>query len=138
MGKKFYSYIECLLNGGSLTKDELLDIAQSSNTKELTGGANEVRKKIKGNQAHLCAALNVKSGCCSENCRYCSQSKYYNTLVKDYDILDGDVVKEFADYNLKNGVHNLGLSSSGGAYSYHTFCTSGGAERLLGRYHWFG
>lgn len=117
MNGNFSGYVKHLLAGGILTKDELLEIAQTIDTKELLEGANEVRKKIKGDQAHLCAALNIKSGCCSENCYYCSQSKYYKTHVNYYDIIESNTVKEFADFNLRHGVHNLGLSSSGGFYS---------------------
>lgn len=117
MNEIFNGYINRLLDGGTLSKAELLEISQTVDTKELLAGANKVREKIKGNQAHLCAALNIKSGYCSENCRYCSQSKYYKTHVKYYDIIESNTVKEFADFNLEKGVHNLGLSSSGGSYS---------------------
>lgn len=117
MSKHFEHCISHLLDGGNLSKEDLLNLSQTTATKELLDGANEVRKKIKGNQAHLCAALNIKSGCCSEDCRYCSQSKYYKTCVKYYDMIESDTVKEFADFNQENGVHNLGLSSSGGSYS---------------------
>lgn len=115
--KNFEEYIEFVENGGLLSSQELLDIAQNVELDVLMDGANRVRKRFRGNQAHLCAALNVKSGCCSENCKYCSQSKYYKTHVENYDIIADETVMNFADFNVANGVHNLGLSSSGGFYS---------------------
>lgn len=115
--KKFDDYIQYVLDGGQLVFDELIDIAQNMNLDTLMAGAKTIREKFKGSQAHLCSALNIKSGCCSENCRYCSQSKYYKTHVEYYDIIEPGRIKEFADYNIGKGVHNLGLSSSGGFYS---------------------
>lgn len=115
--KSFDDYMKYVLDGGQLVFDELIDIAQTVNLETLMAGANTIRKKFKGNQAHLCSALNIKSGCCSENCRYCSQSKYYKTHIESYDMIDAEHIMEFADYNVGKGVHNLGLSSSGGFYS---------------------
>lgn len=115
--KNFDDYIQYVLDGGQLVFDELIDIAQNVNLDTLMAGAKTIREKFKGSQAHLCSALNIKSGCCSENCRYCSQSKYYKTHVEYYDIIEPERIKEFADYNVGKGVHNLGLSSSGGFYS---------------------
>lgn len=115
--KNFDDYIKYVLDGGQLVFDELTDIAQNVNLDTLMAGAKTIREKFKGSQAHLCSALNIKSGCCSENCRYCSQSKYYKTHVRYYDIIESERIKEFADYNVGKGVHNLGLSSSGGFYS---------------------
>lgn len=115
--KSFDDYIQYVLDGGQLGFEELVDIVGNENLNALMTGANTIRERFKGGQAHLCSALNIKSGCCSENCRYCSQSKYYKTHVEYYDIIDPEQIKEFADYNVRKGVHNLGLSSSGGFYS---------------------
>lgn len=116
MNKKFDEYVQNVICGEDLLLDDLLDIVKNVETETLMLGANKIRESFKGNQAHLCAALNIKSGCCSENCMYCSQSKYYKTHVEYYDIIDEEKVDSFADFNLDNGVHNLGLSSSGGSY----------------------
>lgn len=117
MERSFSSYVENVSNGVSLSRSELLAIARNVELESLMAGANELRKNTMGDQAHLCAALNIKSGLCRENCRYCSQSQYHKTHVKHYDIIDNDAIREFADFNYSKGIHNLGLSSSGGFYS---------------------
>ena len=41
--------------------------------------ANEVRKKYAGNEIESCALSNIKSGNCSEDCKFCAQSGHYKT-----------------------------------------------------------
>lgn len=110
-------YTEKILEGDELTRKELIDISENADTKSLLSSADYIRREKKGSQADLCAAFNIKSGRCSEDCRYCSQSGFYNTNSKYYDIVDSEKVLEFAERSQTNGVHNLGLSSSGGALS---------------------
>lgn len=109
--------IRVILSGGELPIEELLDLAENEELEVLMSAANTIRKEYKGDEAHLCAALNIKSGRCSENCKYCSQSGYYKTHVKYSDLISVNDIQKFADFSINNGVHNLGLSSSGGYFS---------------------
>ncbi|MBN1441914.1 MAG: biotin synthase BioB [Planctomycetes bacterium] len=47
-------------------------------------------------EIQLCALLSIKTGRCSEDCAYCSQSAHYDTPVEDENILDVDAVLEAA------------------------------------------
>ena len=120
--------IRIILSGGELSDEELLDLAENEELEVLMTSANTIRKEYKGNAAHLCAALNIKSGSCSEDCKYCSQSGYYKTHVKHSNLISVEDIQKFADFSIKNGVHNLGLSSSGGYF------TSLDDEKLLDIY----
>jgi len=41
--------------------------------------ANRVRQACCGNVVDLCSIINIKSGNCSENCAFCSQSAHHPT-----------------------------------------------------------
>ena len=42
----------------------------------------------------LCTLINIKTGRCPENCRYCSQSAHYKTDIKESKLSNLDFVKE--------------------------------------------
>ena len=86
-----------VLQGHVLTPEEGLAILQSDDGQLLSvlAAAYRVRHRWFGNRVHLNFLVNAKSGHCSEDCGYCSQSsiskaeitKY--TMLGDDDILDG-------------------------------------------------
>ncbi len=45
----------------------------------LAAAANEVRVKFAGGMIESCALSNIKSGNCSEDCKFCAQSAHYKT-----------------------------------------------------------
>lgn len=107
-----------IVNGGEITKEEAIklinvDHNNSEVCDHLFDAANEIRKAFVGNKADLCTIMNVKSGKCSEDCTYCSQSAHYNTGVKMYDLLDYEIVLERALEMQSEGAHRFSLVSSG-------------------------
>lgn len=109
--------INKVYSGENLTFDELMFLSTHMATEELLLQANKVREYFHGNQIELCAAMNLKSGKCNEDCRYCSQSAFYNTDIPVYPMQDPEAVWEFATYNQNKGVTNFELSTSGGYLS---------------------
>lgn len=110
-------YVKRILNGEDLAYQELCYIGDKPDTDILLESANQIRKAFRGNHINLCAAINLKAGRCSENCKYCSQSAYYKTYVKGYGMKEPEEVMDFAEFNQKQGVANFELSTSGGALS---------------------
>ncbi len=106
-----------IFNGENLSQEEILYISEYSETEELLDFANRVREKYHKNKISLCAAMNLKSGKCSEDCKYCSQSGFYNTNIPVYPMQDIEKVLEFAAFNEKQGITNFELSTSGGDLS---------------------
>jgi len=64
----------------------------------LLNGADLIREHYFGKEIHLCTICNGKSGRCSEDCRFCSQSAFYNTDAPNYPIMKKE---ELA----KGGIH---------------------------------
>ncbi|MEC4806873.1 MAG: biotin synthase BioB [Jaaginema sp. PMC 1079.18] len=55
----------------------LTQIAGQDNILKLCQAADRVRQACCGNTVDLCSIINVKSGNCSENCSFCSQSAHH-------------------------------------------------------------
>ncbi len=55
------------------------------------------------NTVQLSTLLNIKSGGCSEDCKYCSQSARYQTDVENEKLMDPETVLQFARQAQANG-----------------------------------
>lgn len=71
---------ERIINGEILSREEALALTQipgQENILLLCEAADKVRQACCGNTVDLCSIINVKSGNCSENCGFCSQSAHH-------------------------------------------------------------
>ncbi|HXR04354.1 MAG TPA: biotin synthase BioB [Verrucomicrobiae bacterium] len=103
---------ERVLSGGRISREEalwLFNLEDSADIFDLLSWANRIREKFKGNKIHLCSIVNAKAGACSENCRFCSQSSFYQTGSPKYGFVDPGPVAEAADEANRNGVTAVGL-----------------------------
>ena len=64
---------------------------------ELCAAANDVRAHFCGNVFDVCTIINGKSGKCSENCKFCAQSRYYRTKVDAYSLIGSETIVEQAN-----------------------------------------
>lgn len=130
--KKFIEELtQQVLNGKEITYDEAFKIINiDENDTEilevLFEGANKIRQEYVGNKVDLCTIMNARSGKCSEDCKYCSQSVHYNTGVNEYDLLNYDEILERALEVQKSGAHRFSLVTSGRGIS-----SEGELEKLV-------
>lgn len=75
--------------------------------------ANLLREKYKGKKIELCAIINAKSGLCSEDCIFCSQSSRYKTNVQVYPLIKKEEIVEKALEAKKYGVKRFSIVISG-------------------------
>lgn len=70
-----------IIAGDPISRSEALALTQQVNTQDeimlLCQAADRVRQACCGNIVDLCSIINVKSGNCSENCSFCSQSSHH-------------------------------------------------------------
>lgn len=69
-----------IIAGDLLQREEAIALTNIEGTESillLCAAADNVRKACCGNKVDLCSITNVKSGNCSENCAFCSQSAYH-------------------------------------------------------------
>lgn len=74
------SLADAVIAGHQITKAEALALATITDPQsilELCEAANRIRESCCGNVVDLCSIINVKSGNCSENCGFCSQSAHH-------------------------------------------------------------
>lgn len=102
-----------VLNGELIGKEEALFLAEEAPLNELTEAANEIRKHFCENKFDICTIINGKSGKCSENCKFCAQSSFYNTKINEYSLLDSKSIVKEAKYNDERGVLRFSIVTSG-------------------------
>ena len=70
-----------IVAGDRIGRASALDLVRTINTQDeillLCEAADRVRQACCGNVVDLCSIINVKSGNCSENCSFCSQSAHH-------------------------------------------------------------
>lgn len=106
-------YKQQVLKGKDLTYVEAVALSKSKDKEALYLAADEIRQYFCGNTIDLCSITNAKSGKCSQDCKWCSQSSHYETGVEEYDIVDTIKTIKEAISNDKQGVNRHSLVTSG-------------------------
>lgn len=104
---------ERVLSGGQVTYEEGLLLTEAIDKEALYAAADRIRAHHHGNRIDLCSIVNARSGRCSENCKWCSQSKFHQTDIEVYDLIPHDTAVRQALQNEKAGVRKFSLVTSG-------------------------
>jgi len=104
---------ERVLNGGRVTYEEALLLTEALDKEALYAAADRIRTHFHGDRVDLCSIVNARSGRCSENCKWCSQSKFHRTDIEVYDLIPHDDAVRQALQNEKAGVRKFSLVTSG-------------------------
>lgn len=96
----------------SRAEAEALLVGLPGSLMELLGRAAAV--SLSGGAAPFtCGIVNAKSGLCSENCAFCSQSVYHDTAAAVYDLISEAALLERARLLAGSGVDYMGVVTSG-------------------------
>ncbi len=114
-------YIEkaySVLQGETLKRELLGNLSelQGEDIPDLLSLANKVKNRFSGN-THICTIMNAKSGICSEDCRFCSQSSHHSTGAEIFDLKDKNDILKKAGETYATGVESFGIVTSGTGYS---------------------
>ncbi len=106
---------EKVIKGYKITFEEALYLIKrpDDETFDLMFAANEIRQHFKGNKIKLCSIVNAKSGRCSENCMFCSQSAHHKTEVDVYPLISSGEMYKSAQASKKNGATCFGIVTAG-------------------------
>lgn len=119
MSKNVQIFIECLkdsvLKGKNISDNEALQLLSitDDNIPYLLAAANSIRIKFKGKKTVLCSIVNARSGVCSEDCAFCSQSSHHKTKAPEYDLLQHAELLTASDKAAASGCSHFGLVTSG-------------------------
>ncbi len=113
------SFIPNMNAFNGLTKTEAYEVLEAFENHKIDmekfqSVAEELRQLNLGNTVDLCSIMNVKSGECSEDCRFCAQSAYYDAPSDQFDLLKVNEIVDEAKRMEASGVDRFSLVSSGG------------------------
>jgi biotin synthase len=75
--------------------------------------SERVRHDFKGDQIRLCSIVNAKSGLCSEDCAFCSQSSRSKASIEKYPLLEEDEIVAAARDAKLRGAREFSIVTSG-------------------------
>ena len=98
-----------LTNEESITFDEAMELTNTPKDKilELTTLARRVTLKYKGDGVFLRSIISAKTGDCSEDCSFCSQSVHYSSPISKHPFLDPEEVLQAALQSEKMGAFDF-------------------------------
>lgn len=102
-----------VLNGENITRSEAVALAQTTPKQALYDASHRLTQHFCGNRFDTCSIINVKSGNCPEDCKWCAQSKHFVTGCDCHGLLGEQVCVEQACYNQKQGIKRFSLVATG-------------------------
>lgn len=100
-------------DGYRLGYDEAVALMRTIPAEELYALADRLRRHYHGNRIDTCSIMNARSGRCSEDCKWCAQSKFHCTPIDVYPLVDAPEALKEAAYNAAKGVNRFSLVTSG-------------------------
>ena len=94
------------------TKEYYLKMYEKPLT-ELIELSNKITKENFDNKVEACSIISAKTGACSENCKYCAQSKHNHAEIQCHPLLDTETVKKAALSAKENGATRFCIVTSG-------------------------
>lgn len=104
---------EKIAGGHRLSYEEGVKVMENTPDDDLYELAHRLRKRFHGNKISTCSIMNARSGKCSEDCKWCSQSRFHNTDIEKYPLVGKYEALSEALHNANKGVHRFSLVTSG-------------------------
>lgn len=105
--------MEEIVAGRRLSYEEALELLEGSCSDGLLWLGNKLRETFKGNKFDTCSILNARSGRCSEDCKWCSQSAHHRSEVDIYPLVSKEQALKAAKHNAERGIRRFSLVTSG-------------------------
>lgn len=102
-----------ILDGYLITSDEAIELLHGADTDALCAAADRVRRHFMGDRVDTCSIMNARSGRCSEDCKWCSQSVHHTSRIDIYPLTDSAEALRHARDNHDKGVGRFSLVTSG-------------------------
>jgi biotin synthase len=106
-------YMQRIRGGGEVTFSQALEIATGEKPEELFKAADQLRRDFHNDDLDLCSIVNAKSGKCSEDCKFCAQSSWYDVSIETYDTVSSEEALNMARENETYGVKRFSLVTAG-------------------------
>jgi len=103
-----------------MDKKELLKL-YDKNLDELIEISSKITRINFKNEVEACSIISAKTGNCSENCKYCSQSSLSSAKIKCHQLLSKEEIIEAAKKAKENGATRFCIVTSGRSISDEDF-----------------
>ena len=115
MQNKIDSIGEKAVSGGKITREEALFILmiRDEYLLHLLSWTDKIRQTSNSNSIDLCSVINARSGGCTEDCSFCSQSVHFSTGIGTYPLMPIEKIIEGAWMAKSCGATKFCLSTSG-------------------------
>lgn len=113
--EKILTIANRILQGGSITKEEAIELIHTSDedTMILLAMADKIKQHYNDNTVDVCAIVNARSGKCPENCKFCAQSAHHNTGVQEYPFMEDEEILNAARKAKEAGAIRFSIVTSG-------------------------
>lgn len=101
------------ISGIAATVDEVMALNETYDTDTLCDAADRIRRARCGDTIDTCSIVNARSGRCTEDCKWCAQSRHHNTGVAEYEYIPDNELAEHLRVNTDRGVARFSLVTSG-------------------------
>lgn len=101
------------LRGIPATVDEAIALNDRYTTDQLCDAADRIRRTLTGDTIDTCSIVNARSGRCTEDCKWCAQSRHHPTGVTEYEYIPDDQLMRHLRANTARGVARFSLVTSG-------------------------
>lgn len=95
--------------------NEALEVALHATEAELFASATALREASFGTQVELCAIINARSGNCSMDCSFCSQSRHNSCAIETFPMLSAEALHSSITKLASLQVRHIGIVTSGAA-----------------------
>lgn len=102
-----------IIDGYRVGYEEALGLLSNLPAEDLHALAHELRTHYQGKKIDTCSIMNARSGRCSEDCKWCAQSKFHKTDVEVYPLVGAAEALKEAQHNASKGVGRFSLVTSG-------------------------
>ncbi len=134
MNDKLAEITENILNGNGvgISFEQAVFLAHLSEDQslDLLYCANSIRKRFRDRPV-ICAIINAKSGLCSEDCAFCSQSAHHSTEIDIYSLMDKEKILGRAREMKAAGANRFSMVTSGVALTDRDLETVRAAAREI-------
>lgn len=111
--RKAYGILEGMVADRALIEN--LSLIQGDDILDLVSLAHRVKERY-APPFHACAIMSVKTGSCSEDCRFCSQSAHHSCRIDEFPLVDTERILERAREAYAAGVTSFGIVTGGSGY----------------------
>ncbi|AWX32041.1 biotin synthase BioB [Methanosphaera sp. BMS] len=101
-----------VMDGYTPSKNDMLELLDVP-INRLSCHADRLRRHFCQDNFDVCTIINVKSGNCSEDCKFCAQSAYYDTHITQYPLLSNEKLKKQTLDVYGQGLKRISYVSSG-------------------------